>query len=215
MAELFTQLIIPQLTLSEILTPQQVGTLGLPAAQNYLTIGSTIQGSAYKTGDIGARLEIFPEWDPTIAQVVFNATGTEVFKIEIDGANTGDITLGSLTGDYLLWDGANIQINTEGLVNVLSGGDIRLNNTASDTGELQFYDNVADRVLYKIYGEANGGDLTGFTQNSDGTFTPTSTEAAEGMGITGLPDEEDEGDELQEDVAAIDDQIEESISQFE
>ncbi len=115
MSELFEDNIIPIKTLRDFF--QITGdTLGLDTQ-----IGKTIQGVAYKSGDIGARVEIRPEWDPTIGQVVYNATGTQVFKILIDGTNTGDIIMGDYAGGAgTLWDNSDSSFNVRGILTATS-----------------------------------------------------------------------------------------------
>jgi len=115
MAELFEENIITPQTLNEILggmsslgglevaesTPTATGNVMV----NPTIIGGTLDGVSYKSSSSEAKLEIFPSWDKTIGQIVKSASGTTVFKIEIDGTNAGDITIGNYAGNQgILWD---------------------------------------------------------------------------------------------------------------
>jgi len=149
MKELFTQPIIPEFTMSEMfrnadgiglsMSPQSVGqTIVSPNM-----VGGVMDGVSYRSNSNGARLEIFPEWDPTIAQVVYNAAGTQTFKIEIDGDNTGDITIGDYANDNgLLWD------NSAGIFYIK--GAITLTNTisSSDISDVDAYATDQDKQKF-------------------------------------------------------------------
>lgn len=119
--ELFTTNIIPERTLGEFF--QTAGeSFGVAPTVPTVIVGGTIQGAAYKSNDSGARVEIRPEWDPTIGIVAYNASESQIFKIEIDGTNTGDITIGNYAGDQgVLWDQSGGTFNIKGTFTATAG----------------------------------------------------------------------------------------------
>jgi len=120
MTELFTDLVVQERTMSSLLGQSQ-NSFGLEG-QNPSTVGGLLIGSSYKTSDGGARMEIFPQWDPTIALIVYNSAGTSIFKVEIDGTNTGDITMGDYAGSQgLFWDQSAGTFTVKGAITIVSG----------------------------------------------------------------------------------------------
>ena len=158
MTELFTQNLIPERTLGEYFQTDE-SSLGLASSTNPVIVtGGTINGAAYRSNDSGARIEIRPEWDPTIGFVAYNASSSQVFKIEIDGTNVGDITIGNYAGAQgVLWDQSAGTFNIKGTFTANAGtiGGWSINATSIYTG-------TEDHSGYA----ANAGDMTIY---SDGT----------------------------------------------
>jgi len=96
MKELYTKNIIPITTIEDIFGPRPLMT-GEPLV-GVRVIGGEISGASYRSAASGARLEIFPENDPTIGMVMYNSAGTEVFKTIVDGTDNGDVTIGNYSG---------------------------------------------------------------------------------------------------------------------
>jgi hypothetical protein len=48
-------------------------------------IGCSLERASFRTGEEGARFEIYPESDPTVAMIMYSATNSEVFKVLIGG----------------------------------------------------------------------------------------------------------------------------------
>lgn len=113
MTEIFKNNQIPDKTWQEIVQPslggtenEGVSTSGGGQQYYYPEIyGGIFYGSSFKTNDSGARLEIFPQYDPTIGMIVYDNADVEVFKIIIDGINVGDVIMGNYTGGQgAMWD---------------------------------------------------------------------------------------------------------------
>jgi len=128
--ELFTDQIVATLTINDLYLQGDIsdGSIYTPTSGETITspdiVGGTITGTSYRSNINGARFEIFPTWDPTIAQIVYNSAGTQTFKIEIDGTNTGDITLGDYAGGQgVLWDNS---ANTFSISGSLVAGSIHI-----------------------------------------------------------------------------------------
>jgi len=116
MSELFQENLIPIETLDSIFVSTDGGSI-----YGSNIFGGMIEGSSFRTSSDGARLEMFPEWDPTIGLVVYNAAGLETFKIEIDGANTGDVTFGDYANDNgILWDNSAGVLYVKGSISVIA-----------------------------------------------------------------------------------------------
>ena len=106
--------IIPELTLNQILGYEKIDKEGeniytesMPTenttqGNTLLTprvIGGVLEGASFRSADSGSRLEIYPEWDPTIGMVAYESDGsTEIFKMIVDGTNVGDVILGDYDG---------------------------------------------------------------------------------------------------------------------
>jgi len=122
MAELFVDNIIPEKTLGDFFQAISESLEIPPPTGTPTMLGGTIQGASYKSNEEGARVEIRPEWDPAIGIVAFDASNVETFKIEIDGTDTGDITIGNYAGNQgMLWDQSAGKLNIKGAFTAVEG----------------------------------------------------------------------------------------------
>jgi len=126
--ELFKQDTYPRLTWEDVFTPAQgePGALNaIPEGQTLISptiIGGIMQGASYRSADSGARFEIFPEEDPTIGIVNYNAAGTSVFKTLVGGTNTGDVVMGDYAGGAgAMWDQSGSSFDVLGSITATSG----------------------------------------------------------------------------------------------
>jgi len=162
MTELFTQLVVPERTLTDVFELITDESTGIAPAGVSIIVGGTISGAAYKSNDSGARVEIRPEWDPTIGFVAYNASSSQVFKIEIDGTNVGDITIGNYAGAQgILWDQSAGTFNIKGTFTATAGtiGGWSINSTSIYTG-------TEDHSGYT----ANAGDMTIYSDGTNSSF---------------------------------------------
>jgi len=126
--ELFQNDTIPRLTWANVFNQSQEGLEVAPVASGGETmiaptiIGGIFQGASYRSGDSGARFEIFPEEDKNIGCVVYNASGTVVFKTIIDGTDTGDVIVGDYAGGAgAKWDQSASSFDVKGGIITTSG----------------------------------------------------------------------------------------------
>jgi hypothetical protein len=148
MKELFKDNIIPERTMSEILlgTDSFYDVSGTGENLYNPTItGGILQGTSFRSADSGARLEIFPEADPTIGMVMYDSAGNEVIKTLVDGDDEGDIYLGDYSGDNgLFYDKSTSTFYIKGSITVM-GGDAfsKTNNDLDDISDGTSYGKVA------------------------------------------------------------------------
>ncbi len=119
--QLFDENLIPTKTFSEAVLPPENTFV------NPRIIGGSLSGVSYTSNINGARLEIFPPYDPTIGLQILNSAGTNTFKAEIAGTNTGDITIGNYAGGQ----GAKYDssADTFSLTGAFSAGSISIGTT--------------------------------------------------------------------------------------
>lgn len=161
MPELYTDNIIIEKTLNSIFKELNIDWNGIPSdggvsgggviIPSPTLIDPIIIGGTFKSSDLGARLEIFPEWDKTIGMIVYDDAGLQAFKIEVGGADIGDVTIGDYDNDAgLLYDKSAGTFTATGLVvQTSSGANLGIKLTLTD---LEIYEGF-DIVLY------HGGDI--------------------------------------------------------
>jgi len=101
----------------------------------------------YASAASGARVLVFP--DANTGLQVINASATDVFKVEVGGTNTGDVTMGNpSTGYYAQWDNsaATFTVNNSTLANQNmfgdgSDGDVTISADTSLSSDM-FYNNL-------------------------------------------------------------------------
>lgn len=114
MPELFTENLIPEKTLNSIFGDMDINWNGISMVGDVSSGGVVIPsstlinpiiiGGTFKSTDLGARLEIFPEWDKNTGMIVYDNASTEVFKIIVDGTDVGDVIMGDSGTAYAKWD---------------------------------------------------------------------------------------------------------------
>lgn len=143
MTELFTENLILERTLADIF--QQMGVTGetpIGVGQTFISpniIGGIMQGTSFRSGDGGARIEIFPEWDKTIGLIAYDNAGSQVFKMLVGGTDVGDIIMGDTSGNYTKWDKSAGTITVHGatvsnptITGIQSGSEISIQGWQHD-----------------------------------------------------------------------------------
>lgn len=129
MVELYEEDLIPTQTINEILESEEFWSgidTGL-AEEGRVFVSPTlinpiIQGGSFRSSDIGARLEIFPEWDPTIGLLVYDDTTTEIFKVLVGGTDVGDVIMGDYDGGKgAKWDKSASTFKIKGTLETVDG----------------------------------------------------------------------------------------------
>ena len=136
MTEIYKNLSIPNKTWQETVqanlggVDSEGGVLTSGSGQQYYypeIYGGILYNTSFKTNDSGARLEIFPQYDPTIGMIVYDNADAEVFKIIIDGTNVGDVVMGNYTGGQgAMWDKS---LGTFSIAGALTAGSIAIGTT--------------------------------------------------------------------------------------
>jgi len=180
--ELFTEQIITEKTLSDLYLQPGTGETYI----NPTIIGGAMEGASYKSSISGARLEIFPESDKNIGIVVYNSSLTEVFKVLVNGTDSGDIVMGNYAGGQ----GAKYDssLDTFSITGALTAGSIAIGTSPNwfkvDTsGNIwSGADTLANAITSK-FAVTNAGALYATGATISGAITITG-----GSGIASLTD---------------------------
>ena len=140
MTELYKKNIISERTVNEILynstvddriitTENEIGSVQLLSQSilngqiytNPRIIGGIFEGGSFRTANNGARVEMFPESDPTIGIVIYDDTSSEVFKAIIGGTDVGDIIMGDSSGQHAKWDKSDGTFSITGGITATTG----------------------------------------------------------------------------------------------
>jgi len=150
--ELFTEDLISSRTMNDLLFGTTMGDeIGLFGKEkqgqtfnNPKIIGGTIvrpriiggeaENMTFKSAQSGARIEIFPDTDPTIGMVIYDDANSEVFKVLIAGTDVGDVILGDPSTYYAKWDKSVGTLNVVGpvITNIQSGSEIAIQGWQHD-----------------------------------------------------------------------------------
>lgn len=86
---------VPDLTFEEIIDRIRPEGQEIWNPQIY---GGRMEGAQYRSAISGARVEVFPENDPTIGFRIINDVGDDVFKALVGGSDVGDVVMGNFSG---------------------------------------------------------------------------------------------------------------------
>jgi hypothetical protein len=181
MVELFQENLIPEKTLTDVFQPTEPTWNGIAAGEESgktfispTIIGGTIEGATFKSAIGGARLEIFPKWDPNVGMIIYDDAASEVFKVLVGGTNVGDIVFGDSSSYYMQWDKSAGRLRIVGptVTNIQGGSEISIQGWQHDmTFSAADHNTVAwasgtitllDETTYSITG-GNTGNMTALT----------------------------------------------------
>ena len=131
MSELYSKPIVPVKTLMDFF---EVGnTLVRPRI-----IGGMAENMSFASASSGARIEIFPDNDPTVGIVVYDDAESIVFKTVVSGADVGDVIIGDYdSGQGIKYDKSAGTISYAGVSSTKTFYQTTV-PTAENAGDLWF-----------------------------------------------------------------------------
>jgi hypothetical protein len=147
------------------ITATEIAAQAIEASHLSVTAGATFvsaTGGKYNSALTGARVNLFP--DANTGLQALNASGSNVFKIEVGGTNSGDVTIGNYSGGQgILYDNSanttyfegNITA-TEGLIgawtidedSMYTGTKVESDGFAADVGDITIRSTVTGGSIH-------------------------------------------------------------------
>ena len=131
--------------------------------------GGILDGTSYRSNVNGARLEIFPDSEPTVGLQLLNSAGSNTFKALISGDNSGDIEIGDYSSDQgIFWDDSVKELYVEG--NITVTGDITSSNYSGVSPYAGYFLDYSTGDLFANNITARGAIITGSGSTINGTY---------------------------------------------